>query len=153
MKETRKTLAGPVSNELLQTSQASQYAGRGLSALFTYVTTGNTFPMKLSQTIIRLGLATVLLGSLGACVVVPAHQAGYHRTPPAYVETYPAYGYPRANIYYESGHRHYDDRGGRYYDDRRHDDRRSYGAPLPPPLQLHRDVRRSLGLPRLPGMP
>ena len=50
--------------------------------------------MKLSPTLIRLGLATVLLGSLGACTVVPAYPAGYYRAPPAYVETYPAYGYP-----------------------------------------------------------
>lgn len=109
--------------------------------------------MKLSPTLIRLSLAAALLGSLGACTVVPVYPAGYYRAPPAYVETYPAYGYPRANIYYESGHRHYEDRGGRYYDDRRYEDRRRYDAPLPPPLQLHRDVRRSLGLPRLPGMP
>lgn len=111
--------------------------------------------MKRSQILIRLGLAAALLASLGACTVVPAYPAGHYRAPPAYVETYPAYGYgyPRANIYYESGYRHYDNHGGRYYDDRRFEDRRRYDAPLPPPLQLHRDVRRSLGLPRLPGMP
>lgn len=105
--------------------------------------------MKLSSPLIRLSLAAALLGSLGACTVVPAYPVGYHRAPPVYVESYPAYGYgyPRANIYYESDRRHYDDRGGRYYDNQRHE------MPLPPPLQLHRDVRRSLGLPRLPGMP
>lgn len=108
--------------------------------------------MNLKQKFLRLGLAIALLGSLGACAVVP-YPVGYHRPPPVYVETYPGYGQPGASIYYNSGHRHYDDRGGRYYDDRRYEDNRRQAAPLPPPLQLHRDVRRSLGLPRLPGMP
>ena len=102
--------------------------------------------MNLEQKFLRLGLATVLIGSLGACAVVP-YPAAYHRGPPAYVETYPGYGQPSGTIYYNSGYRNYDERGGRYYDDRR------YEAPLPPPLQLHRDIPQSLGLPRLPGMP
>jgi len=101
--------------------------------------------------IFRFGLAIAALGVLGACTVVPVQPTGYYRAPPVYVETYPAYAPPRGTIYYDSGYRHYDDRASRYYDDRRHE--RRYGAPLPPPLQLHRDVRRSLGLPRLPGMP
>jgi hypothetical protein len=109
--------------------------------------------MNLKQFALRIGLATALLGSLGACTVVPAYPVGYHRPPPAYVETYPAYGYPTTSIYYQSGYRYYDGYGDRRYDDRRYDDRGSHGMPLPPPLQLHRDVRRSLGLPRLPGMP
>lgn len=117
--------------------------------------------MNLKQTLLRFGLATALIGSLGACAVAP-YPVGYRRAPPVYVETYPGYGQPSGTIYYNSGYRHYDDRGGRYYDDRRsdryYDDRRyeeprRQEAPLPPPLQLHRDVRRSLGLPRLPGMP
>lgn len=105
---------------------------------------------------LRLALAIILLGSLGACTVVPTYPVGYQRPPPAYVETYPAYpayGYPSASIYYGSGHRHYDGYGDRRYEERRYEDRRGYDRPLPPPLQLHRDVRRSLGLPRLPGMP
>jgi len=116
--------------------------------------------MSLKQLLLRLGLATALIGSLGACAVAP-YPVGYHRPPPAYVETYPGYGQPSGTIYYNSGYRHYndrggryyDDRGGRYYDDRRYEEPRRQAAPLPPPLQLHRDVRRSLGLPRLPGMP
>jgi hypothetical protein len=116
--------------------------------------------MNITQKLLRLGLATALLGSLGACAVAP-YPVGYHRPPPAYVETYPGYGQPSGTIYYNSGYRHYDDRGGRYYDDRggrQYDDRRyeeprRQAAPLPPPMQIHRDVRRSLGLPRLPGMP
>ncbi len=109
--------------------------------------------MNLKQTLTRLGLATVLIGSLGACAIAP-YPAGYHRPPPAYVETYPSYGQPSGTIYYNSGYRQYDDhRGGRYYDDRRYEEPRRHAAPLPPPLQLHRDIRRSLGLPRLPGMP
>jgi hypothetical protein len=116
--------------------------------------------MKLTQKLLRLGLATALIGGLGACAVAP-YPAGYHRAP-AYVETYPGYGQPSGTIYYNSGYyrhyddrggRYYDDRGGRYYDDRRYEDNRRQSVPLPPPLQLHRDVRRSLGLPRLPGMP
>jgi hypothetical protein len=108
--------------------------------------------MSLKQLLLRLGLATALIGSLGACAVAP-YPVGYIRPPPAYVETYPGYGQPSGTIYYNSGYRHYDDRGGRYYDDRRYEEPRRQAAPLPPPLQLHRDVRRSLGLPRLPGMP
>lgn len=103
--------------------------------------------MKLKSLLTRLGLATVLIASLGACTVVPAYPTGYYRAPaPAYVESYPAYGYS-GSVYvappprvYEHHDRYY---GGGY--------RRE--IPLPPPLQLHRDIRRSLGLPRLPGMP
>ncbi|MCG2576183.1 hypothetical protein LZ012_04150 [Dechloromonas sp. XY25] len=113
--------------------------------------------MNRKQFALRIVLALSLLASLGACTVVPAYPVGYQRPPPAYVETYPVYGYgyPSTSIYYQSGYRRYDGYGGdrRYYDDRRYEDRRSHGVPLPPPLQLHRDVRRSLGLPRLPGMP
>ena len=107
--------------------------------------------MNLKQKLLRLGLATALVGSLGACAVVP-YPVGYHRAPPVYVETYPGYGQPSGTIYYDSGYRRYDDRGGRYYDDRRYEESRRHDA-LPPPLQLHRDIRQSLGLPRLPGMP
>lgn len=108
--------------------------------------------MNTLQKIRRLSLATVLIGSLGACAIVP-YPAGYYRAPPAYGQAYPGYGQPSGSIYYNSGYRSYDDRGGRYYDDRRYEERRQYDAPLPPPLQLHRDIRQSLGLPRLPGMP
>ena len=102
--------------------------------------------MNRKQLILRIGLVASLLGSLSACTVVPAYPVGYqHR--PAYVETYPVYSYPSTSIYYESGYRHYDGYGDRRYEGRRGD------VPLPLPLQLHRDVRRSLGLPRLPGMP
>ena len=115
------------------------------SALIAQVSIG-TNTMNRKQFILRIGLVTALLGSLSACTVVPAYPVGYqHR--PAYVETYPVYSYPSTSIYYQSGHRHYDGYGDRHYQGRRGD------FPLPPPLQLHRDVRRSLGLPRLPGMP
>ncbi len=108
--------------------------------------------MNLKQVILRTALAAALLGSLGACTVVPAYPVGYqHR--PAYVETYPVYGYPSTSIYYQSGHRHYDGYGDRHYGEQRYDNPRRSEMPLPPPLQLHRDVRRGLGLPRLPGMP
>ena len=116
--------------------------------------------MNIMQKLLRLGLASGLIGSLGACAVAP-YPAGYYRAPPAYVETYPSYVQPSGAIYFNSGYRNYYDRGGRYYDDRgdryyddhRYEERRHHDAPLPPPLELHRQIRRSLGLPRLPGMP
>lgn len=105
--------------------------------------------MNLKQRILRIGLASALLGSLGACTVVPAYppSAGYYRAPPpAYVETYPAYSYPSASIYYDSGYRRYDDRGGRYYD-RHYDDRYRGPSPVDDVLRLRRNIHRSLGLP------
>ena len=121
--------------------------------------------MTISQKLLRLGLATALIGSLGACAVAP-YPAGYHRAQQGYVETYPAYGQPSGTIYYNSGYRQYDNRGDHYYDNhrggrhyadhrydnRRYEEPRRQSMPLPPPLQLHRDIRRSLGLPRLPGV-
>jgi hypothetical protein len=70
--------------------------------------------MNLQQRILRLGLAALLLVGLGACTVVPTYPVGYqHR--PAYVETYPAYGYPGTSIYYQSGPRYFDSYGDRHY--------------------------------------
>ena len=107
--------------------------------------------MNLKQNFLRLGLATALLASLGACTVVPAYPtAGYYRAPPAYVETYPAYGYPSANIYYEPGRSYYDGRGGRHYDrhyDRHHDRHHRGHSPIDDVRRLRRDIHRSLGLP------
>lgn len=116
--------------------------------------------MPRSKILIRLGLAAAIFASLGACAVVPTYPAGYRATP-AYVEPYPAYryGYPSTSIYYESSPRHYDGRGDNYYrDDRRRQERRyqeprRMESPLESAARTHRDVRRSLGLPRLPGMP
>ncbi len=107
--------------------------------------------MNLQQRILRLGLAAFLLVGLGACTVVPTYPVGYqHR--PAYVETYPVYSYPGTSIYYQSGPRYFDSYGDRhYYGGRHYDDRQRGAMPLPPPMQLHRDIRRSLGLPRPPG--
>jgi hypothetical protein len=122
--------------------------------------------MLFTQKFIRLGLAVALVASLGACTVVPIQPVGY-RAPPVYVETYPAYpiyptyryGYPSASVYYESNHRHYyDKRGGKHHHDERDGERR-YREPqrsdsaLESAARTHRDARRSLGLPRLPGMP
>lgn len=105
--------------------------------------------MKKLLSLSRIGFSAALLATLGACTVVPAYPPGHYRAPPAYVETYPAYGYS-GGVYYSPAPRtrHYE-----YHDDRRYDDRRRHEMPLPPPMQLHRDIRRSLGLPRLPGMP
>lgn len=112
--------------------------------------------MTIAQKLIRISLAAALLGSLSACVVAPPHSVGY-RAPSVYVETYPTYrygGYP--NTYYDNGYgqRQYDNRGGGYYrDQRRYEEPRRMETPIPSPLDVHRDIRRSLGLPRLPGMP
>jgi len=110
--------------------------------------------MTLSQKLIRASLAIALLGSLSACVVAPPHSAGY-RAPSVYVETYPTYRYGYPNTYYNGyDNRHYDNRGGRYYqDNRRYDEPRRMESPIRGPAEVHRDIRRSLGLPRLPGMP
>lgn len=103
--------------------------------------------MKPSRNLTRLGLAVVLLASLGACTVVPAYPVGY-REAPVYVETYPAYRPAPPAVYYgyERGYR--DDRGRDYYREERR-----YSSPLEEAARVHRDIRRSLGLPRLPGMP
>lgn len=120
--------------------------------------------MSLTQSFIRLSLATALLVGLSACTIVPAHPSAY-RAPPVYVETYPSYRAPPPTIYYEyeSNHRHYDDRRGNYYREERRDDRRynerryrdkqQFESPLESAARTHRNIRRSLGLPRLPGMP
>jgi hypothetical protein len=108
--------------------------------------------MKRTPVIIRLGLAIALLGSLTACTVVPAHPHGYYGGPPVVVETYPVYryGYPQRHYNHERrDYRGYEQRGGRYY----RDEGRHYDSPLDSAARAHRDIRRSLGLPRLPGMP
>lgn len=104
--------------------------------------------------ITRTSLLILLLASLSACTIVPAHPyAG--RSASVYVDSYPSA--PNTYYYGGGGPRRDYDRG--YY---REPDRRNYRheAPrhestvrIPSPLEVHRDVRRSLGLPRLPGMP
>lgn len=106
--------------------------------------------MTLKPALIRFSLAAVLLGSLGACTVVPAYPVGYHRAPPAYVESYPTYRYPSTTIYYESGQRRHDDRGRNYRNERREEPPRRMESPLDHAARSHNDVRRSLGLPRHP---
>lgn len=106
--------------------------------------------MTLASTLSRLTLAAALLASLGACTVVPAYPTAYpagYRAAPVYVETYPAYRPAPPVVYYgyERGYR--DDRRDYYRDDRRR------SSPLEDAARVHRDIRRSLGLPRLPGMP
>lgn len=123
-------------------------------ALFAYMDAKEP-PMTHLSKLLRLGFAITALGMLGACTVVPVQPGGYYRAAPAYVETYPAYGYPGGSIYYESRPRYYDDRrDDRYYrEDRRYREPRRYDSPLESAARTHRDIRRSLGLPRLPGMP
>lgn len=114
--------------------------------------------MPLSRTIARLTLAVALLGSLGACTVAPVYPVGY-RTAPVYVESYPAYRSAPPSVYYQYEQRYRGNyrqdyyRDDRRYDDRRYDNRRPSHSPLEDAARVHRDVRRSLGLPRLPGMP
>lgn len=104
--------------------------------------------MRLPTPIARLSLAVALLASLGACTVAPVYPVGY-RQAPVYVETYPTYRYgPSPNVYYEYDRRHYGGRDDRYYQEPRRGNSAFDDA-----ARLHRDVRRSLGLPRLPGMP
>lgn len=108
--------------------------------------------MSAIKTISRVALALTLLASLGACTVIPA-QHGYYRPAPVYVETYPAYGYGSSRGYYGDDH-YYDRRGyGGYREQRNYQEPRRVESPLENAARVHRDIRRSLGLPRLPGMP
>jgi len=100
--------------------------------------------MKPLRIITRLTLAVALLGSLGACTVAPAYPVGY-RAAPVYVESYPAYrSAPPVYYGYDRGY---------YRDNHRYEERRPQRSPFEDAARAHRDVRRSLGLPRLPGMP
>lgn len=104
--------------------------------------------------LVRLSLAAALLGSVAACTVVPA-QPGYYRSspPPAvYYETYPTYRYGPSGYYHDERYEHGDRRDRRERDEWRDRERR-IESPLDAAARLHRDTRRSLGLPRLPGMP
>jgi hypothetical protein len=112
--------------------------------------------MPIAKTLTRTFFATIIFGILAGCTVAPVYPVGYRSTP-AYVNTYPAYGYggaPSTSIYYQSGGRRYYDDSPRYY---RHDypQQRSNHGPsvFESAARTHRDIRRSLGLPRLPGMP
>ena len=121
--------------------------------------------MCTSTVLARTTLLALLLGSLSACTVVPtypSYSSGYAVRPaPVYVETYGSgyYGQPRGNAYYYGnsaphyGHRHEHYREAPRQEYRREAPRHEAPARIPSPLEVHRDVRRSLGLPRLPGMP
>lgn len=111
--------------------------------------------MPLAKILTRLFLATTIFGILAGCTVAPVYP-GYRSTP-AYVNTYPGYGHdsgPSTTIYYQPGSR-------RYYDNGHQDHHRNHPQQQPSrgptvfesAAKTHRDVRRSLGLPRLPGMP
>lgn len=108
--------------------------------------------MSLLPAIARLSLAAALLGSMAACTVVPAQPGYYRASPPptVYYETYPTYRYG-PTWYYHDG-RHGDRYDRRERDEWRYKERR-IDSPLEDAARLHRDTRRSLGLPRLPGMP
>lgn len=110
--------------------------------------------MPLLSTLARLSLAAALLGSVAACTVVPAQPGYYRSTPPpaVYYDTYPTYRYGPTGYYRDGRHEH-GDRYGRRERDEWRDQERRIESPLDDAARLHRDVRRSLGLPRLPGMP
>lgn len=116
----------------------------------------------------RITLSLLLIASLGACAVVPVPR--YVGTPaPIYVETAPTVYIGRTydNRYYNNHHQDHDHRyqqreyrQERYREPERREHYREAPPPrhessarIPSPLEVHRDVRRSLGLPRLPGMP
>ena len=110
--------------------------------------------MPLTKILARLSLATTIFGILAGCTVAPVY-SGY-RSAPAYVNTYPGYGYdggPSTTIYYQpSSRRHYDNSNQHYH--RNHSQQPNRGPTVfESAAKTHRDVRRSLGLPRLPGMP
>ena len=106
--------------------------------------------MPLAKTLTRLCIATVIFGCFAGCTVAPVYPVGY-RSAPSY-GSYPGYGYggaPSTTIYYQSGSRRGYDDGHRHY---RNDSPRGPTV-FESAAKTHRDVRRSLGLPRLPGMP
>jgi hypothetical protein len=112
--------------------------------------------MPLAKTYTRLLLVTAIFGCLAGCTVAPIYPAGY-RSAPVYGNTYPGYGYggaPSTTIYYQSGSRHHHDGGREYY---RHNSPQQQPSRGPSVFEgaarTHREIRRSLGLPRLPGMP
>lgn len=108
--------------------------------------------MKPRQIIIRLALAAALLGSLAACTVVPAYPAGY-RAAPVYVETYPVYRPAYSGVYYQYERPYYGHSDFHYREAPRYQEPRRSNTPFDDAARAHRDIRRSLGLPRLPGMP
>ncbi len=106
--------------------------------------------MNLQQRILRLSLAALLLVGLGACTVVPTYPVGYqHR--PAYVETYPAYGYPGTTIYYRSGRVITTVMAAGIITGAGITTMAGTAPCTAAADQLHRDIRRNLGLPRPPG--
>ena len=118
--------------------------------------------MKNPSRLIRSTLSILLIASLGACAVVPVPR--YAGTPASvYVETAPTMYYGRTydnRQYRDNGQRQREYRQERYREPERRDYRyeqpephRASSTRLPTPLDVHRDIRRSLGLPRLPGMP
>ena len=101
-----------------------------------------------ARTALRLTLALAAIGTLGACTVIPAGPIAYeYNSPsPTYVRTYPAAGY---GYFYQAPPRRPPPRRWDH-DHYRHD---SYRSPFEDAARVHRNIRRSLGLPRLPGMP
>ena len=91
-------------------------------------------PGKL-QSMWCLGMVAVSALALQGCSTNPVHSYYYGNSAPHY------------------GHRHEHYREAPRQEYRREAPRHEAPARIPSPLEVHRDVRRSLGLPRLPGMP
>lgn len=113
--------------------------------------------MIIRKAIYYLG-SLLLIASLSACVVAPASPRHYGAGPPTvYVETYPTGNYVGGydNRYYQrdSRPRQHDYREHERRDYYREERRPAPRVSIPSPREVHRDIRRSLGLPRLPGMP
>jgi len=107
----------------------------------------STIETMRNPAVLRLCLMLSAIAGLSACATGPGDYAAY-RDEAIYRDSYryPGYrGYPYGDPYYRDGYRSapppvYNDAPRR-------------GNPFDDAMRLHRDTRRSLGLPRLPGMP
>lgn len=114
--------------------------------------------MRNSLNLPRIAVLLALVASLSACVVAPPSARHYSSGPPAvYVETYPTTYYRGG---YDNHHYRHDNRPRQQFyreperrEHYREERRPAPRASIPSPREVHREVRRSLGLPRLPGMP
>lgn len=71
--------------------------------------------MPLHRTLLRLALSGLLIGSLGACAVVPLPAPGYYGRPPVVIESYPTYRYQQPYRYDDHDRRPHGHRGYDYY--------------------------------------
>lgn len=62
--------------------------------------------MSRHRLLFRLALSGLLIGSLGACAVVPLPAPGYYGRPPVVIKSYPIYRY-QPPYYYPPPHSHH----------------------------------------------